>query len=444
MIFAHGVGSRGDLPLPLWMFTWASAIALVVSFVALGVLWTRPQLARAAAGRPILAGAPGEGATTGGAVLVVLQRVGQAAALVLYLVALWSGLFGDNDTSNNLLPVTLYVTVWVGAQLVNGLIGDIWRAISPINTLARLVEPPARRVGITRDEPPARLGHWPAAIGLFVFLFYELVHPSGAAPRTLGVLLLIHTFVALLLAAQWGAAWVADNEPFGVLFSMLAAMGVLFARPGRGLGLRPPMAGLATLPVLPGTLATLLIVLGGTTFDGFSESEAGRAVFGRPQGWGGAVPLTAGLVVSIAVIAFLYAIGVWWTSQVTSLSMSEAAVAFTPSLVPIVFGYAIAHYAQLLVDETQSFVFRLSDPAGLGWDVFGGSDGQIDYNLISVDLIAWVQVLAILFGHVGAVVVAHDRATELFRAGESLRSQFAMLLVMVAYSTLGLWLLLNA
>ena len=86
----------------------------------------------------------------------------------------------------------------------------------------------------------------------------------------------------------------------------------------------------------------------------------------------------------------------------------------------------------------------LSDPGGRGWNVFGGSDGQIDYNLISVDLIAWVQVLSILFGHVGAVVVAHDRATELFRAGESLRSQFAMLLVMVAYSTLGLWLLVNA
>jgi hypothetical protein len=61
-----------------------------------------------------------------------------------------------------------------------------------------------------------------------------------------------------------------------------------------------------------------------------------------------------------------------------------------------------------------------------------------------VTLVAWVQVVAILFGHVGAVTVAHDRSVELFDAQTSLRSQFAMLLVMVAYSTLGLWLLLNA
>jgi hypothetical protein len=444
MIFAHGVGSRGDLPLPLWMFTWASAIALVVSFVALGVLWTRPQLARAANGRAVLTGSGDSGGDLADSALIVIQRVGQAAALTLYLIALYSGLFGSNDTSDNLLPVALYVTVWVGAQVVNGLVGDLWRAISPINTLAALAGTAARQAGVVAKEPPARLGQWPAAAGLFIFLFYELVHPSGAAPRTLGILLLVHTLIALALAAMWGAAWVADNEPFGALFSMLASMGVFFARAGGGLGIRPPMTGLARLPVVSGTLAVLLVVLGGTTFDGFSESEAGRSLFGRPQGWSGAVPLTVGLVVSIALISLFYLIGVWWTSRVTNLSTRDAASAFTPSLVPIVFGYAVAHYAQLLVDESQSFVFRLSDPAGLGWDVFGGSDGQIDYNLISVDLIAWMQVLAILFGHVGAVVVAHDRATELFPAGESLRSQFAMLLVMVVYSTLGLWLLVNA
>ena len=194
----------------------------------------------------------------------------------------------------------------------------------------------------------------------------------------------------------------------------------------------------------PGSLAVLLIVLGGTTFDGFSESEAGRELLGRPTGWSGAATLTLWLLISIAIVAMLFVIGVWWTQRVTHLSMRGAADAFTPSLVPIVFGYAIAHYAQLLVDETQTFVFRLSDPFGQGWDLFGGSDAKVDFAIVSPDAIAWIQVLAILFGHIGAVVVAHDRSVELFEPEDSLRSQFAMLLVMVAYSTLGLWLLLNA
>ncbi|MFT7598967.1 MAG: hypothetical protein ACI8TP_001892 [Acidimicrobiales bacterium] len=111
-VFAHGVGARRDLPL-----------ALVISFVALGTLWTTPRLAKAAAGRqltsPPLAGW-----------LNVLRWVGRIAALALFMLALWAGLIGTNDTGNNPLPVTLYVVVWVGAQ----------HAINPLVTLAEIVE----------------------------------------------------------------------------------------------------------------------------------------------------------------------------------------------------------------------------------------------------------------------------------------------------------------
>ncbi len=449
MMLAHGVGSRGDLPLPLWMFAWGSALAIVISFVALGMLWTQPRLAEASKGRLLvpLQGAGAGGRTLGDRILGAVAVIGQVAALALFLVSLWAGFFGVDDTNNNLLPVTLYVMVWVGATLLNGLFGDVWRVISPINTLARLgaavdvrLRPQAER---TPAPPPAWLGNWGAAAGLFVFLFYELAHPNGASPRVLAWMLVVHTVICLSLAARYGAAWIADNEPLAVLLTRLAAMGAFF-RGKAGLRGRAPMTGLAVMPTPAGTLATLLVVLGGTTFDGFSESEAGRDLLGRPEGWGGAVTLTIGLIVSIVAISVFYLVGVWWTTRVTGIDRRKAADAFTPSLDPIVFGYAIAHYAQLLVDETQSFVFRLSDPGGLGWDLFGGADGRIDYGLIDIDVVAWIQVLAILFGHVGAVVVAHDRSIELFKAGESLRSQFAMLLVMVAYSTLGLWLLLNA
>ncbi|MDH4363953.1 MAG: hypothetical protein OEY70_07720 [Acidimicrobiia bacterium] len=435
MIFAHGLGSRGQLPLPVWMFTWAAAIALVVSFVALGVLWTRPLLDRLAAGRSL---APPTGAV--GAV----RGAGQAIALALYLLCLVAGLAGADVTSDNILPVTIYVVVWVGALLVSGVVGDLWGAVNPIATVARGVEAVARRAGRQPGEAPTWLGQWPAALGLMVFLFYELGHPSGAEPRTLGYLLAVHLAISVAAAAAWGADWVAEHEPFSALFAWVGAMGPIFRRPEGGLGLRPPVSGLARMPVVTGTAVSLLVVLGGTTYDGFSESEVARQLLGRPTGWSGAVTALLGLVGSIVVIGLLYAVGIWWTSRVTGMVPGRAASAFAPSLAPIVFGYAVAHYFQLLVDESQSFVFRLSDPFGRGWDLFGGSDGLINFNLISVDLIAWLQVIAILVGHIGAVVVAHDRSIELFDVGHSLRSQFAMLLVMVAYSTLGLWLLLNA
>jgi hypothetical protein len=50
---AHGIGVVKDLPLPLWLFYYTGAIVLVVSFVALGVLWTKPRLENSSWERPL-------------------------------------------------------------------------------------------------------------------------------------------------------------------------------------------------------------------------------------------------------------------------------------------------------------------------------------------------------------------------------------------------------
>ncbi len=436
-LLAHGIGERGDLPLPLYMFTWAMVMALVFSFVALGVLWTEPRLARAAEGRHLV----------GYDVVKFVHWLGRTLAFVLYLVCLYAAFFGVDARDQNILPVTFYVVVWVGAQLIGGLIGDVWSAINPIATLAKGAELAGRLVGRVPGNGPAAWGHWPASLGMLIFLFYELSHPSGAEPRTLGGLLGVHALFTIVTGFLWGKDWVVNHEPFTVFFAKLAAMAPIFRRPdtaeGRGgLGIRSPISGLSTMEVRPGTVMLILIAVGGTSFDGFSESETGRNVFGDLFGWSLAWAELGGLIVSIALVSLLYFIGIVWTTRVTDMTFERAWQEFAPSLVPIAFGYAIAHYFQLFSDESQSFVFRLSDPFGRGWDLFGGADGLI--WRIDPDIVSWIQVAAILFGHIGAVVVAHDRAIEVFPVGKSLQSQFAMLFVMVAYSSLGLWLLLTA
>lgn len=437
MILAHGIGERGDLPLPLFMFTWAMILALVISFVALGVLWTEPRLATAARGRPL----------SDYRNALALHHVGRATAFVLYLTSLAAAFFGTNLRGDNLVPVTFYVVVWVGAQLIGGLIGDAWGAVNPIATLARLSEGAARLVGRPPVPGPQTWGHWPAALGMFIFLFYELSHPSGADPRTLAGLLGVHALFTIAFGAMWGASWVVEHEPFTVFFAKVGAMAPLTVETDSDTGKRTlrarwPMSGLGTMTVRNGTVALILIAIGGTSFDGFSESELGREVFGDFINWELAVWELGGLILSVGFVAALYAIGVWWTDRVTGIGFNRAWHEFAPSLVPIAFGYAVAHYYQLFSDEVQSFVFRLSDPFGQGWDLFGGSDGLIWQ--VDPDIVSWVQVAAILFGHIGAVAVAHDRAIELFPVGKSLQSQFAMLFVMIGYSALGLWLLLTA
>jgi hypothetical protein len=53
-----------------------------------------------------------------------------------------------------------------------------------------------------------------------------------------------------------------------------------------------------------------------------------------------------------------------------------------------------------------------------------------------------VQVGALVAGHVAGLAVAHDRAVTIFpERGAALRSQYAMLALMVLYTVGGLWVL---
>ena len=438
MLIAHGVGSRGDLPLPVWMFVWGAAIALFVSFAALGTLWKSPRLATLASGRTF---------NIGPAATKALVLTGRLIMLALFVMSVIAGLFGADDDGVSVVPVAFYVVAWVGAQVLSGIAGNVWHVVNPVVTIARGVEWLRARLGRAstggRTAAPTWLGMWPAALGLMVFLCLELAHPSRSSPRLLGWVLLTHAAVSLALAARWGVAWLVEHEPFGALLDMLAAMAPI-RFDADGITLRAPMAGLATMPVVSGTAATLLIVLGGTTFDGFSESELGRSMLGRPTGWSGSIVLLLGIIVSIAVVTLLFAAGTAWIARKTATPWQTTANDFTPTLVPIVLGYAIAHYAQLLIDESQTFIIRLSDPGGQGWDLFGGAGASADLTLVSPTTIAWIQVVAILAGHIGGITMAHDRSVERYRGANAFTTQAVMLIVMVLYSTLGLWLLLNA
>lgn len=81
-------------------------------------------------------------------------------------------------------------------------------------------------------------------------------------------------------------------------------------------------------------------------------------------------------------------------------------------------------------------------PLGNGSDLFGTADSAIDYNSISANAIWYVQVGALVLGHVAGLILAHDRALVTFRdLRAATRSQYWMLAVMITFTSLGLWLL---
>lgn len=434
-LLAHGVGSRGTLPLPFWQFSWAAIAALVLSFLGLGALWRTPKLT-AASGRLV----PG----TSGPMQVgtwVLRILG----LALFGLTLGAALFGADvgGESVNLAPVTIYVMVWVAVPIASALTGNLWSALNPFRTIGLLF--PAR----TDKAAPSH--QWVAVATLFGFLFLELVHPSGDSPRILGWGMVAYSLLMIGGMARFGRVWLDRADGFDVLFALIGALSP-FARAESGeLVVRKPLAGLSSVDVLPGTSMVILTVLGGTSFDGFSESPLFTDIIGRPTGWSAVLPKLIGLLVMIGIAAILYWIGARRTAKVTGIAHEDAADLFAPSLVPIVWAYVIAHYAQLVVDQSQSFIHRLSNPYGRfdeagnpTTDWFGTAANSVDLNVIDVDLVAWVQALSIVIGHVLAVLYAHDLAVSRFSSRDAARSQQTMLVVMVVYSVAGLWLLFSA
>jgi len=143
------------------------------------------------------------------------------------------------------------------------------------------------------------------------------------------------------------------------------------------------------------------------------------------------------------VIAAVYALGVQgMRPHAGGRSTTELARLFVHSLVPIAAAYVLAHYVTFLVDQTQVFVVQLSDPLGHGADWLGTGGTTIDYGALGKTTTWLVQVGALVLGHVGGLILAHDRALVVFPdAHAARRSQQWMLTVMVGYTGLGLWLL---
>ena len=152
---------------------------------------------------------------------------------------------------------------------------------------------------------------------------------------------------------------------------------------------------------------------------------------------------TVGLVGMVLAISGLYRVGVVGMRRVgENHKATELARRFVHSLVPIALAYVVAHYCSLLLYQGQAIGYLASDPLGHGWNLFGTADLTIDYGVIAATGVWYVQVVALIVGHISGLTLAHDRALATYRSARAaLRSQYWTLVVMIGFTCLGLWLL---
>ncbi len=430
-ILAHGIGGRVDLPVPRWLFVYGAATVVVVSFVALAALWPEPRLEGGRSGRPVsdrlqrLLRAP------------AVEWTVRGLSLAFFLLILAAALFGDPVADLNPAPWIVYIWFWIGLAFLHALFGNLWATLSPFDTLARLL-----RLEEGEREYPRWLGRWPAALALLGFVWMELVYPQGSDPRILGIAMLVYTAVTLLGMSAFGRdTWNRGGEGFAVYFELLGRMAPL-ARDEEGrVVVRPPLAGLTAVRPQPGLVAVLMVLIGSTSFDGFSRTSLWLSWLGGTSGLARTLLSTAGLVGMVLVVSGIYAFAMGAGAALSGQRRHPLAVKFAHSLVPIALAYAVAHYFSALVLEGQIGLSVLADPFGRGWDLIGTATWVPNFQLVSPTAIWYVQVAAIVAGHVGGVILAHDRAVASFPTRRALRTQYALLAVMVAFTAGGLLIL---
>jgi hypothetical protein len=449
---AHGISGVRDPTLPDWLMYYAASLVLILSFVALGVLWRRPLLEGRDGGRPI-------SERWQRLVLWVGWRIILGALSVGLLAVIWlAALVGEPDAADNLAPTFIYVVFWLGLVPLVVIFGNLWSVLSPWRALADAVAWVWSKAG--RDWEPAavypeRLGRWPAAGLLLAFATLELAYPRSAEPRTLALAIVVYSWVTWAGMLLFGRrTWIENGEAFHVYFGFLALIAPFSVqeRDGRRVVVvRPPLAGLTARQDIPGTVAFVAVMLGSVAFDGFSRTSwwqdrlydlESRYIVDSPR----TADLVAtafnllGLLASVAAVALLFLAAVY-VARLVSDTRGALVPLFVGSLVPIALAYSVAHYFTLLVNQGQFAIPLFSDPFGKGWDVFG-TDGFQPSLFNSPNAIWYTQVAVLVVGHVLGLALAHDKAVAIWgSARTAARTQYAMLALMVLYTCTGLWLL---
>ncbi len=457
--WAHSFGRITTLPVPLWLYQYGVAAALVTSFMVVAWVVSRPLIAWADARRDIRAYRAVRALTH-----PLTVRTLRGLAVACLVLAIVSGLLGARNPYQNFSMTAFWVAFVLGFFYLQALLGDLYRHLNPWRTLCEWAGHVAPRLFAGVVPAPQRFGHLPALLLYLGFIWFELY--GGHTPFATAGFLLGYTAINLLGAMLWGLpAWFRYGEFFAVIFTLVSHLAPFESRDGR-IRLRWPLAGLLSARVEGVShLLIILFMLSSTAYDGLqatlpwlrttwailrdvlAESLAAdpagayallQSSFGVYQG--------AGLLVSpfVYLLAYAVALKVALLLSASREPLRDAMLRLGMALVPIAFVYHVAHYYTLLQVQGVKLLPLISDPLGRGWDLFG-SAGWFQRTGVPDPMLVWnVQVGLILAGHVAGVFLAHLEEQR-FRSGDGTRriitAQLPVLLLMVAMTSFGLWVL---
>lgn len=424
----HAFGARYDLPAPLYLFLIGAGAVVFISFL---LVLQRPVARQQPVGDDV----------------PPVPRVPSWPGWLMFVAAvgmILGGLFGTQSTPDNIVVTAFWLVFWIAVPISVAIIGNYWPYISPLNVVARLV-------GERERLPwPHWLGYWPATILFFLFACGELVFngvtttPAGAAQ-----VILAYGILNVVMAYLFGCeTWLRRGEVFSVLFVTWGRLGVFrLGTPGRrgffGGLTRPFEASISRL-----TFVLMLLV--SVSFDGLLATPVWKNLVGQlPQSL---KPGASGYTV-LLVVVFVGMVGLIW-GLFTGFAAAVRAVGhldeplinviagLIPSLVPIAFGYLLAHNFDYLAINGQLLIHQASDPFGMGLNIFGTVQYEPNRNLVPTGFVWYFEIALIIAVHIAAVVLAHGYLGRAARTeSQGRRAEWPWIAAMVGYTMTSLWLL---
>lgn len=456
-VSAHGFGQRYDLPVPLGLFMLGAGASVVLSFLGMGLFVRRKRESMDYPSYNLLASPLSAWIGNRGFLSFV-----RAISVILFCVMLAAGFWGSENPDKNIAPTMVWIIWWVGLAYICALAGNLWSLVNPWSIIFSGAEALYRKItpgGSLSPEQPftESPGVWPA-VGLFLwFAWAEIVWPHNDLPLNLAVAALGYSIITWTGMFLYGKeAWLRRGEAFSIIFGVMGRFSVTEARvSGNGRNewrLRPPAVGLLNTDGMSNSMVVLVVLMLATvSFDGFTETPLWhllRAWMYEGVIWVGRDALLVADTIALIAAPMLF-LGVYYLFCIlmramsgSALSTGEFARLFVLSLVPIAIGYHVAHYFSFLFIQGQRIIPLLSDPFGVGWNLWGTAAYKVDIGIIGAKTTWYASIAAIVIGHICAVYLAHVTALRaLDNRFAAVRSQYPMLVLMVGYTMVSLWII---
>ena len=439
--YAHGFGSKIDLPIPGYLYWFGGGAAVIASFAIIS-LFVRSKAHDDSYRTYNLRNVGIVDALYRNKSLLNVFKVISVSLLILTII---KGVLGSQFPVKNFAPTFVWVVWWGGFIWLHILFGDSWNFVNPWKNIFELIkfdEKPLRQY-------PDKLKSWPAFGFFLIFAWIELVYPTPAHPQFLGNIIFVYSIIVLAGMRVFGKnKWLDNCEPFTVFFNFVSSFSATRVTSDGKILLRPIASGLLDARYRFDQLCFLILILSVVSFDGlistlFWYDVIGIDAFGGSGRYDVIYVNTAGIIVSfLAFFSIFYSfVAISRAITKTDITTLDLAQKFVPALLPISIVYHLAHYSAYFFLNGQLIIKLISDPFGFGWDIFGTSSYEI-VRTIDFILLWNYQVAVIVIGHILSVYIAHRISLRVFKdSKKSIMSQAPILLLMVGYTILGLWLL---